>query len=422
MYKYFDLANLPILSRNRKALQVSSYDREYENKDWGNYLYDIDETTSVIFDDPGCGCIKSIWMAVPSKEAFMDFYFDGEDTPRYTSSLFGFFNGECKELTGIGNTFEERGHWELADCRCGNCFIQIPYEKGLKIIVRGEEKEKCYYHIMYESYPDGILPCEGSKEVFEKSFSNVPIPKAELKKYTLVRNYNDLMTVESGGVIREMTLKVKEGTDLSKVMFYICFDHARAPQVSCPVSALFAQPIRWEDINSYALTSKCEDGYVTTSVYLPMPFFEKMYLGMIKLVPEDIDIEFGVVIEENNSYLTSAALQYHDYQGATCTVAGTCVYCGAKGSPLGHSYHAVVTPPTCTSQGYTTHTCAVCGDVYTDTYVEVQDHSYESVITAPICNAGGYTTYTCTVCGDSYVADYTDAAHPYQTVVTPPTC
>ena len=314
MYKYFDLSNLPVLSKNRKTLQVSSYDRKYENKDWGNYLYDIDETTSVIFDDPGCGCIKSIWMAVPSKEAFMDFYFDGETTPRYTSSLFGFFNGECEELTGIGNTFEERGHWELADCRCGNCFIQIPYEKGLKIVVRGEEKEKCYYHIMYESYPDGNLPREGSKEIYEKSFSNIRTPKAELKKYTFVKSYNDLMTIEGSGVVTEMTLRVKEGTDLSKVVFYICFDDARAPQVSCPVSSLFAQPIRWEDINSYALTSKCENGYVTTSVYLPMPFFEKMYLGMIKLVPEEIEIEFGVVIDENNYDRETTGYFYADYK------------------------------------------------------------------------------------------------------------
>ena len=69
MYEFFDLKNLPVLTKNRRTLQVSSYDRRYENQDWGNYLYDIDETTSVIFDDPGCGCIKSIWMAVPSKEA-----------------------------------------------------------------------------------------------------------------------------------------------------------------------------------------------------------------------------------------------------------------------------------------------------------------------------------------------------------------
>ena len=314
MYKYFNLENLPVLSKNRKTLQVSSYDRRYENKDWGNYLYDIDENTSVIFDDPGCGCIKSIWMAVPSKEAIMEFYFGNENTPRYKTSLFGLFNGECVELTGIGNTFEERGHWELADCRCGNCFIQIPYENGLKIIVRGEEKEKCYYHIMYESYPDGVIPMEGSREVFEKSFSTVPASEAKLKKYTLIKNYNDLMTVEGSGVIREMTLRVKEETDLSKVMFYICWDHARAPQVSCPVSALFAQPVRWEDINSYALTSKCEDGYVTTSVYLPMPFFEKMYLGMIKLVPEEIEIEFGVVIGENNYDRENTGYFYADHK------------------------------------------------------------------------------------------------------------
>lgn len=314
MYKYFDLNNLPILSRNRKALQVSSYDRQYENKDWGNYLYDIDETTSVIFDDPGCGCIKSIWMAVPSKETFMDFYFGNETTPRYTSSLFGFFNGECPELSGIGNTFEERGHWELADCRCGNCFIQIPYENGLKIVVRGEEKEKCYYHIMYESYPDGVIPCEGSKEIYEKSFSAIPVSRAELKKYTLVKNYNDFMTIEGSGVIKEMTLKVREDCDLSKVMFYICFDHARAPQVSCPMSALFAQPVRWEDISSYALTSKKENGYVTTSVYLPMPFFEKMYLGVVKLIPDEIELEFGIVIEENNYNREETGYFYADHK------------------------------------------------------------------------------------------------------------
>jgi len=314
MYKYFDLKNLPVLSRNRKTLQVSSYDRRYENQDWGNYLYDIDENTSVIFDDPGCGCIKSIWMAVPSKEAFLEFYFGGEEKPTYTVSLFGLFNGECPELSGIGNTFEERGHWELADCRCGNCFIQIPYENGLKIIVRGEEKSKCYYHIMYESYPDGVLPTKGSRNVFERAFSARPESKAELKTYSLKKNYNNIMTVEGSGVIREMTLRVPENLDLSKLMFYICWDDSRVPQVSCPVSALFAQPIRWENIDSYVLSSKRENGYVTTSLYLPMPFFKKMYLGVVKLTPDEYDIDFGVVIEENDYNEEETGLFYADHK------------------------------------------------------------------------------------------------------------
>ncbi|MBQ7345578.1 MAG: hypothetical protein IJW45_05905 [Oscillospiraceae bacterium] len=42
-----------------------------------------------------------------------------------------------------------------------------------------------------------------------------------------------------------------------------------------------------------------------------------------------------------------------------------------------HSYTSVVTDPTCTERGYTTHTCQKCGDSYTDSYVETIGHDYE---------------------------------------------
>ena len=113
-----------------------------------------------------------------------------------------------------------------------------------------------------------------------------------------------------------------------------------------------------------------------------------------------------------------------------------------------HSYTAVVTAPTCTEKGYTTHTCA-CGDSYVDTYVDAlghawdngkvtkeptetetgvktftctrcsetktevipplsHKHSYDAVVTAPTCTEKGYTTHTC-ACGESYVDTYVDA-------------
>ena len=113
-----------------------------------------------------------------------------------------------------------------------------------------------------------------------------------------------------------------------------------------------------------------------------------------------------------------------------------------------HSYKAVVTAPTCTAKGYTTHTCA-CGDSYVDTYVDAlghawdegkvtkpateaedgvktftctrcgetktetipkltHEHNYNAVVTAPTCTEKGYTTHTC-ACGDSYVDTYVDA-------------
>ena len=39
-----------------------------------------------------------------------------------------------------------------------------------------------------------------------------------------------------------------------------------------------------------------------------------------------------------------------------------------------HNHVPVVTPPTCTEQGYTTHTCSYCGDNYKDTYVDAHGH------------------------------------------------
>ena len=35
-------------------------------------------------------------------------------------------------------------------------------------------------------------------------------------------------------------------------------------------------------------------------------------------------------------------------------------------------------------------------------------HSYRAVVTDPTCTTGGYTTHTCAVCGDSYVTDHTE--------------
>ena len=126
----------------------------------------------------------------------------------------------------------------------------------------------------------------------------------------------------------------------------------------------------------------------------------------------------------------------------------TCTRCGETKTETIHSYKAVVTAPTCTKKGYTTHTCA-CGDSYVDTYVDALGHawdngkvtkeptetetgiktftctrcgetrtetmpviphvhSYKDVVTAPTCTAKGYTTHTC-ACGDSYVDTYVDA-------------
>ena len=71
----------------------------------------------------------------------------------------------------------------------------------------------------------------------------------------------------------------------------------------------------------------------------------------------------------------------HSYTTVTSEVAATCLTvgsrtkqcsCGATTTEtipaLGHSYTDVVTPPTASVDGYTTHTCSNCGHSYKDNY------------------------------------------------------
>ena len=67
-----------------------------------------------------------------------------------------------------------------------------------------------------------------------------------------------------------------------------------------------------------------------------------------------------------------------------------------------HSYDAVVTAPTCTEKGYTTHTCA-CGDSYVDTYTDALGHAWDNgKVTKPATETeDGVKTFTCTRCGET---------------------
>ena len=79
-----------------------------------------------------------------------------------------------------------------------------------------------------------------------------------------------------------------------------------------------------------------------------------------------------------------------------------------------HTYTSTVTAPTCTEQGYTTHTCS-CGDWYRDNFTNALGHSYGAweQNKAPTCTAQGTEKRTCTRCSASQTRDVAALGHNY---------
>ncbi|MBO5714904.1 MAG: hypothetical protein J6S23_00735 [Clostridia bacterium] len=104
------------------------------------------------------------------------------------------------------------------------------------------------------------------------------------------------------------------------------------------------------------------------------------------------DPEDALFTDAGNLYVMTQILKAygltckHVYDGCTDLV---CNICGEARETAEHNYTSVVTKPTCTAEGYTTHTCSVCGDSYVDTKVVALGHKYDNA-----CDAD------CNVCGE----------------------
>ena len=88
---------------------------------------------------------------------------------------------------------------------------------------------------------------------------------------------------------------------------------------------------------------------------------------------------------------------------ATCTSPQLCLECGAVlQNAAGHAYETEVIAPTCTEMGYTTHTCAQCGDIYQSTYTNATGHTPSDWVIdqQSTLDSEGSRHKECTVCGE----------------------
>lgn len=134
----------------------------------------------------------------------------------------------------------------------------------------------------------------------------------------------------------------------------------------------------------------------------------------------------------------------HDYTGVepevivpvSCDTIGVsireCTRCGYNDyittNPIGHKMKDEVTAPTCTSKGYTTSTCEVCGKMLIGSFTDPIAHNYvkkDSECVAPSCIGVGYDVSYCSVCGLKKYDIISAKGHSWnkeQTVDIEPTC
>ncbi|MBR3595452.1 MAG: hypothetical protein IKL47_00515 [Clostridia bacterium] len=143
--------------------------------------------------------------------------------------------------------------------------------------------------------------------------------------------------------------------------------------------------------------------------------------------PDAPDEPSSGIVEEETTETPSTLPQGCKHIGGTssCTSKAVCIRCGEEYGDGGtHKYTAVVTPPTCTEDGYTDYTCRVCGDNYVGDNKEATGHSYKSRVIEPTCTENGRTVYVCEYCGDSYSENETPKiGHDYKDMgETAPDC
>ena len=146
------------------------------------------------------------------------------------------------------------------------------------------------------------------------------------------------------------------------------------------------------------------------------------------------DSETNKLVHNFSSYWTYD----ENYHWHACLDEG---YSHLKKDKTEHTYVDTVVDPTYESNGYTTHTCTVCGYTYDDTETaqlihnfkeewtfdekthwhactdegyedkvkgDETAHTFQNVVTKPTYEYGGYTTHTCVVCKYSYVDSETE--------------
>lgn len=278
---------LPRFQKDVVVKQISSYDTTGGNDDGfsGRFSYLRKENgTLVIADLKGAGVIQRIATPTPSEDT-IQFFFDGEPTPRIELKFIDLFSGKKYPFLRpvVGN--EVGGYY---------CYLPIPYQKSCKIVLKGKRMQ--FIQIQYREFGKDqtttTFPKKSSAEedqalasvvnVWKKSGGNILslLPETTKGLKTLSKNVvlkpgeiKSIFSSATGGRVVgiEITPQLLLNSEFKDLIFRAQWDDETVAAINCPLSDFFGYAFGKPSMQS--MLAGVRNG--THYCYLPMPFNQK---------------------------------------------------------------------------------------------------------------------------------------------------
>jgi hypothetical protein len=289
---------LPRLKQSIEIGCVSSYDRSGGNDDGfsGKFSFIRKGTAGLVLADlKGPGCIYRIWTPTPTDDP-MEFYFDGEKTPRIQMPFRHLFTGDHAPFLS-----------PIAGSGAGGfvSYFPLPFKKSCKVVMKAEKVQ--FYQINYALYPEKlkietyrpVLQADEEAQM-DRARSLWNSAGGDISRFCAspgdsLRILKSQKTLAPGGTAvmfeiarpgRIAGLRLKPADALAgkkrDILIRMFWDGEERPAVSCPAGDFFGASWGEPAVRSLMLGAAANTDYM----YFPMPFDRS---ARIELVSEAAD-------------------------------------------------------------------------------------------------------------------------------------
>jgi len=342
------LMRLDLLPQIRSQIYTgmfSSYDRTGGNDDGfsGKYSFIRREGDDlVIAEMEGPGAIYRMHMPGP-QDGIMEFYFDGEKTPRISMKITDMVDGKHAPFlaplvgAGVGGRY---------------CYVPLTYQQSCKVIVKAPIF--CFYDINYAIYPKNtVLPtfqnspsAEWSQKINKISkilqasgtdisgylvAEGTQIENRKVTKSLIPGQATELFMINKPGRIVGLKLgpaKLFAGKERD-IVLNIYWDNDKKPAVSCPIGDFFGYSFGEPAVKSLFLGTSGDMNYI----YLPMPFSQSARIELVseKNTAGPVQVQAEIAYSSDGKHADEGHFYAFWHRENPCTAAKPFTYLSTNG-------------------------------------------------------------------------------------------